>query len=389
MHRLRGGHGAFVAVLIALAAASLLLTSPAVGVDNAIWGTFIIANTPVQIWASSHFGQVLDYLVFANLRRIDGTVTAFTAMGAVSYAMGLVYLAGLAVMATTLPRGRRIAFLVVGAASPITVFLHGEEEIPYYPYPLLVLAVALYRRWTPEERRRRGSLVAALGGLAAAFHGGGLFFLPGILALRVAAESAPRAIGTTLRAGFDAGVAFFGPTGALFVFYVLTFPGVAIVPGDAGGGGQQRLFVPLFGEIPAYHEFRAYSFFSGTHLAEVLAISVMGAPALWLLAAAAIPRGRELAALIRADAALWILAGCGLAFATFFYAGVSILITQSILVPILSLAQVLALVTLAELDGPLWRRLYPLLLALTVAATAFDWLHAGANAPTWWSSCCP
>ena len=71
------------------------------------------------------------------------------------------------------------------------------------------------------------------------------------------------------------------------------------------------------------------------------------------------------------------MAGCGLVFVLFFYAGVSVLVTQSILVPALSLAQVLATLTLTTIDPRPWRRSFPILTAATMAATAFAWTHAG------------
>ena len=371
-----------MAVVAVTAVGYLLASGPLVGTDNAGWARHIVADTPRQIWASSHFGQVLNYLVLEGLAWLDPGVTAFTAMRLVSYGMGLLYVAALALLATTSPGRGRIAFFIIGALSPITVFLHGEEEIPYYPFPVLLLVAALWRRAGRAQGAERGGALAALGGLAAAFHGVGLFFLPGIAALGWGAGSARRSARERVLATLDSMVMFFGPTGALFVFYVLAFPVVSIFPGDAGGGGQRTLFVPLFGTIPAFHEFRAYSFFSLTHLQDVALVVVMGAPALLVLAAWAVARGRSVAAQLRADAPLWVLAGCGLVFVTFFYPGVSVFVTQSILVPALSLAQVLAALTLVSADSAPWRRSFPALLLVTVAATAFDWAHAGTNATT-------
>jgi len=295
VQRIRAEDHLFVAVVAVTAVGYLLASSPLVGTDNAGWARHIVADTPRQIWASSHFGQVLNYLVLEGLAWLDPAVTAFTAMRLVSYGMGLLYVAALALLATTSPGRGRIAFFIIGALSPLTVFLHGEEEIPYYPFPVLLLVAALWRRAGRAQGVKQGGALSALGGLAAAFHGVGLFFLPGIAALGWGTGSARRSAHERVRATLDSMVMFFGPTGALFVFYVLAFPVVSIFPGDAGGGGQRTLFVPLFGTIAAFHEFRAYSFFSLTHLQDVALLVVMGAPALLVLAAWAVARGRSVA----------------------------------------------------------------------------------------------
>ncbi|HVR88206.1 MAG TPA: hypothetical protein VHG53_01510 [Candidatus Limnocylindria bacterium] len=51
--------------------------------------------------------------------------------------------------------------------------------------------------------------------------------------------------------------------------------------------------------------------------------------------------------------------------------------TQSILVPALSLAQALSALTLITVDRTPWRRSFPMLVIATAAATAFGWTHAG------------
>ena len=367
----------FASVVAVTAVGYLLVAGPSVGADNEVWGRKIVGETPQLIWASSHFGQVTDYFVLEALRWFEPTVGVFTAMRVVSFAMGLIYLAALALLATTVPRNARVPLFVVGALSPITVFLHGEEEIPYYPFAFLLLAAALWRRLDPSGRERWAVPLAGLGGIAAAFHGVGLFFLPGIVALRWGMDSMLRSARERVVGVLGSALGFFGPTGVLFILYVLVFPGVTIFPGDATGGAQQRLFVPLLGTIPAVPGFRAYAFFSLTHLQDVALLLAMGAPALVVLVAWAAVRRDEVRAVLRADAPLWVMAGCGLVFVLFFYAGVSVLVTQSILVPALSLAQVLATLTLTTIDPRPWRRSFPILIAVTIAATTFAWTHAG------------
>ena len=364
----------------AAAIASLLATSPLVGADNATWARSIIADTPHQIWASSHFGQVLNYAVLFLLTRVDPAFTPIASMRIVSYAIGLLYVAALGLLATTVPTRGRVAFFVIGVVSPLTVFLHGEEEIAYYPFPVLVLVAALWRRAQARQGGVSGTGLAALGGLAAALHGVGLFFVPGIIALSSRTLGGGRSLSRRVLASAEPLLIFFGANGALFILYVLAFPSGSIVPGDAGGGGQRTLFVPLFGTIPTFNEFREYSFFSLAHLQDVVMLLCMGAPALLVLGAVAVRARHAVAAAVRADAPIWVLAGCGIALVLFYYPGVSIFVTQSILVSSLALAQTLAALVLVSTDDSPWRRSFPVLLVVTVAATAFDWTHAGTNA---------
>lgn len=370
--------GRVFGVVVALTAALyLLVPGPAVGQDNVGWARSIVAQTPQQIWASSHFGQVVDYVVLTVLRALEPSASGFTAMRAVSFGMGLVYLAALAVLSTSVPRPARIPLFIVGAVSPISVFLHGEEEIPYYPFPLLVLVAALWRTMDAPARARWLSPLAGMAGIAAALHGVGLFFLPGVLALPVTARSVAGPVRDRVITLVGTALAFFGPTGALFILYVLVFPGVTIFPGDASGGGQQRLFVPLLGAIPEIGEFRAYSFFSLTHLGDVALLIVSGAPALVCLVAWTVARRTGIGAIVREDKALWVMAACGILFVTFYYAGVSVFVTASILIPALSIAQLVAALTLLSVDErPLWRS-FPILAISSVAATVFVWTHTG------------
>lgn len=380
MRRLSGGDSVFAVVVAVTSIGSLLATSPLVGSDNSTWARSIIADTPQHVWASSHFGQVLDYLVLKALSWREPATTAIATMRLVSYAFGLLYITAIALLATGLPSRGRVAFFIIGVISPLTVFLHGEEEIAYYPFPVLILVMAIWRRTGGSHAGALDAVLTALGGVAAALHGVGLFFLPGIIGLGWRSGVTVQSLRDRIVVTLHSFLVFFGPSGVLFVLYILAFPAGSIVPGDAGGGGQRTLFVPLFGTIPAFNEFRAYSFFSLTHLQDVAMVMGMGAPALLTLGVAAIVARRTVIDQLRADGPLWGLAGCGILFVIFYYAGVSIFVTQSILVSALSVAQTLAAVTLLTADARPWRRSFPALLIVTVAATAFDWTHAGTNA---------
>lgn len=373
-------------LLVPLAIASLFLTqSPPVPANNVWWGRTIVANTPQQIWLSSHFGQVLDFIVLQAGRLSDLTFTAHDAMSIVSYANGVVYIAALVVLGIGQGRGAQVRLMIAGMVSPITVYLRGDEEMGAYPFPLLILVAGLALVW--RERLRIYHVVTdLLAGVAAAAHGSGLFFLPGIVALRWAAERPrhPERLTLGLRL-LDTSAIFFAPAGALLIAYVLIFRTTAIVGGDATGGSWGTLLLPLVGTLHASRpEFQDYTFWSIQHAEDVLTMLGFGAPAflslVGLVSLGLRRRDRGLIASIRMDWAVWTLGVMGLVLTVWMYPAGGMMLQAFILVPALSILQTLALRLLVAGHGArAWLWPFLPLLAVSAAASAFLWYRWAEN----------
>ena len=350
---------------------------------NRTWADGIIDGTPSLIWASSHLGQVWNFFVVTAL-----DVNAHRAMRLTSYLLGILYLAACAILASTLERRGQVPFFLVASVSPITVFLHGAEEVGFYPAPVLMLALALHRRWPVLEGGRRIA-VFALPGIAAALHGVGLFFLPGVVLLdvlervRVGTAGVGGALRDATVRGLGVTLTFFGPAGALFIAYVVLFRHVSIFPGDAGGGSQGGVIMLPFQSFPARTiagvDYRAYAFFSPEHLLDVLATAAMGAPAFCLLLGLLPLLHRPVWAVVRRELGRWSLALAGLLYALIAYTGAGLTATIFLLVPVLSLLQVMSLVAFFSVDTRPWTRSLPLLLLPTLTATAFVWSRQAAG----------
>lgn len=366
----------FAALIVITAIVYVTIPAPPVHSASAFWSESLVARANTLIFASSHFGQVLDHLTLQIARALFGPSFAVVrAMSLVTDGMGLVYLGALAVFASTLERDRRIPLFILGAVSPVNVFLHGDAALGAFAAPFALLAVALYRSWDDRIRSERAAIPAIVAGLGAALHGAGLIFLPGVLALQIAADRA-RSWGAVARSAIAAGAAFFGPNGALLVFYVLAFKNVTIIPGDANGGtagGQIQEFIFPFQSIPAQGAFRAYAFFSWLHLVDVVTALAMGVPALAAVLAFALLRRRDVGFAIRQHAPEWILGAMGVVLVIILYPGVGIIADQYFLVPELAVLQVLSLGLVLELGRAPWRGVFWPLLAITLGATIVDW----------------
>ena len=365
----------FVAIVLATAVIYLAIDPPPVHSVNAFWLSLVErANT--LIFASSHLGQVLDYLVLqAGRATIGFPFTPVRAMAVVTYGAGLLYLGVLAAFASTLGRDRRIPMFLLGAVSPVTVFLHGDASLGALPAPFALLALTLYRIWNGRADRSLLAIPAIVAGIGAALHGAALILLPGVIALQLAIDKA-RSIGAVARATGASGALFFGPTGALFIFYVLAFKTVQIIPGDANGGtggGQTQLFILPFQSIQATGGFRAYDFFSWIHLTDVLTMLAMGVPALAVAIAAVAVRPRAVLGNIKRRAPEWIFSAMGAVLVMTLYPGFGIIAAQYYLVPELALLQIMSLGLVFELGPTVWRWAFVPALITTLAATVFDW----------------
>jgi len=362
-------------VLLGLAAALFffLVLGPPVPKYNAAWGDYIVEETPLVIWGSSHFGQVANYALLQAGRLAYPDFDAHQALALASYLMGLVYLVAIAILALPLPRTRQVGFFIIASLSPITVFFHGDEELGAYPFPFLLLALGLHRIWKGEPGERDVA-VSLLGGLGAALHGVGLFFLPGVIALRLAASRAGRSLRYRALISAEATATFFGVSGALVVLYIVAFKNVRFVPGDAGGAGQGTLLLPLLGSVPARGEFQAYSFFSLVHLWDIATILLLGAPAFCLFVLVALFQRQSAWSGVRSTWEQWILASLGLVITAWLYPAGGMLAAAFMLVPSVSLLQALSLLGFATAEDPrLWIRAFVPLLAGSSLATAVLW----------------
>ena len=136
---------------------------------------------------------------------------------------------------------------------------------------------------------------------------------------------------------------------------------------------QIQEFIFPFQSIPAQAAFRAYAFFSWLHLVDVLTALAMGVPALAAVLAFALMRRSAVAGSIRRDAPQWIVGRMGVVLVVILYPGVGIIADQYFLVPELAVLQILSLgLVLYQGRRPWLEVLWPLL-ALTLAATAYDW----------------
>ena len=366
----------FAALVLATAVVYLAIDPPPVHSANVFWSQSLIERANTVIWASSHFGQVLDYLVLqAGRATIGFPFTPVRAMAVVTYGAGLLYLASLAAFASTLGRDRRIPMFLLGSVSPVTVFLHGDASLGALPAPFALLALTLFRIRDGHSDRAQAAIPAIVAGIGAALHGAALILLPGVIALQIAADRA-RSLGAIARSAIGGGASFFGPTGALLIFYVLAFRNVTIIPGDANGGtagGQVQLFILPFQNIPANGGFRAYAFFSWLHLTDVLTMLAMGVPAFAAVIATVAVRPRDALGSMRRRAPEWVMGAMGVVVVVTLYPGVGIIAGQYALVPGLALLQVLSLGLVLELDPTSWRWTFAPMLVATLAATVFDW----------------
>lgn len=339
------------------------------------WGESLVRGTPTEIWFSSHLGQVLNYGVLTVVRAtIAPEFTAFQAIALDSYLMGLLYLLAIVLLAQSLDRGSQGLFVVLAAVSPVTILFHGHRgSFVGYPVPFLLLAVGLYRLWRDRPRERQ-LVVSYLGGLGAALHGLGLFFLPGILLMHLAAEPGiwRRPAAFAVRTA-EALSLFFGVSGAAILVYVLLFKEVSIFPGDAHGG-TSGLLLPLFSEVPATVGFRAYSFFSLQHLRDVAVMLLWGAPALCLALAYAPFRRALVAQDLRSNAVLWFLGLMGLIFVVWWYPAVDVVVAANGAVAALAVLQTLSLLFLFTVHVGRWRVVwFAALLAANATALAVMW----------------
>ncbi len=361
----------------------LAIDPPPVHSANVFWSKSLVERANTLIFASSHFGQVLDYLVLqAGRATIGFPFTPVRAMAVVTYGAGLLYLASLALFASTLGRERRVPMFVLGAVSPVTVFLHGDAALGALPAPFALLALTLFRIWSGHPDRSRLAIPALVAGIGAALHGAALILLPGVVALQIAADQA-RSFGAMARSAITGSAAFFGPSGALLIFYVLAFKNVTIIPGDANGGtagGQVQEFILPFQSIQAIGGFRAYAFFSWTHLTDVLTTLAMGVPALASVITLGALRPRTMLGSIKRRAPEWAFGAMGVVLVITFYPGIGIIADQYFLVPELAMLQILSLGLVVELGRTWWRWAFVPLLATTLAATVIDWQMYWAGA---------
>ena len=367
---------AFAILILATMATYLAIDPPPVHSANIFWSQSLVERANTLIFASSHFGQVLDYLVLqAGRATIGFPFTPVRAMAVVTYGAGLLYLATLALFASTLGRERRIPMFLLGSVSPVTVFLHGDASLGALPAPFALLSLTLFRIWSGRADRLPLAIPALVAGIGAALHGAALILLPGVVALQLAADRA-RSAGGVIRSAVAAGASFFGPSGALLVFYVLGFKNVTIIPGDASGGtagGQVQEFILPFQTIQANGGFRAYAFFSWLHLTDVVTAIAMGVPALAAVVAFVALRPRLTLGTIRRRAAEWVMGLMGVALVVTLYPGVGIVADQYFLVPELALLQVLSLGLVFEIGRTSWRWAFGPVLLVTLAATVVDW----------------
>ncbi len=339
------------------------------------WGEGIVEGTPTEIWFSSHLGQVLNYGVLVLVRAtLDADFSAFQAITLDAYLMGALYLLAVVLLARPLDRVGQSLFVVLAALSPVTMLFHGHRgSFIGYPVPFLLLAVSVYRlrRTGPRER---GLGIGSLGGLAAAFHGLGLFFLPGILLMHAAAEPGVwrRPVALALRIA-EAVSIFFGVSGAAVLLYMLRFPDVSIIPGDTHGG-VAPLLLPLFSEVPATVGFRAYAFFSPLHLGDIAVMLLWGAPALCMGLAYAPFRRAVVARELRTDPAPWLLGMMGLVFIVWWYPAVDVVVAASGAVAALAVLQTLSLFFLiAAHRGRARLTWFAVLLSADAVALAVMW----------------
>lgn len=338
------------------------------------WGERIVEGTPREIWFSSHLGQALNYGVLTLVRATVATdFSAFQAIALDAYLMGALYLLAIVVLARSLDATGQRLFVALAALSPVTILFHGHRgSFIGYPVPFLLLAVGVHRLWLDRPRERRLG-IGFLGGLAAALHGVGLFFLPGIL-LMYAAETGPwrRPAAFALRTA-EALSVFFGVSGAAVLLYMLCFRDVSIIPGDAHGGAAS-LLLPLFSEVPETVGFRAYSFFSLLHLSDIAVMLLWGAPALCMALAYAPFRRAVVARELRSDPAPWLLGLMGLLFIVWWYPAVDVVVAASGAVAALAVLQTLSLLFLIAAHRGTARLIwFAVLLSADAVALAVMW----------------
>lgn len=187
-------------------------------------------------------------------------------------------------------------WLVVGSTFLATavhlVFFRGSIENPPLSLPFAILFVSAAWRSFQEGNRDVGwprfTGTAALGAVAALFHGQCLFLLPAwwlSLSMRDG-----RRMSAMERAKWV--VAAIGMQGIFFVggLALISAFGYRVASGNALGGGDAAMFVPL----SSTGGFATFSFFSWAHFVRVANIALVGAPLFFV--AAAMSAGRRAAA---------------------------------------------------------------------------------------------
>ena len=170
------------------------------------------------------------------------------------------------------------------ATSTHLVFFRGFVEHPPLALPLVLLFVWCGCRYVAKPERSRLVATTAIITVAALVHGSALFLLPAWWITIGVADSDSRQRWQRLGVALGTHILVVGAC----VLIVLAV-GYRLSPGNAAGGGDGQMFVPLWSATG----FARFTFFSWAHLVQIANICAAGSPVFLAIGVASIGRPQE------------------------------------------------------------------------------------------------
>jgi len=327
-----------------------------------VWESSYIYKTPIRIQGSAHLGQTLNYFILTSCQKIfNEPFGSGLALRATSYLLSLIYLAGLFLLSLKIEDLKReCIFIVIGLVSPITMFFHG----------LLVLALYLSGKYVS----RYPFIISILGGLSAALHGGGLFFLPGIIVLNLSLlpDSAEK-MGEKIRSIIESFFVFFGAYGVFFLIYMMAK--IPVTPGDA-----DSVRLGVFGLIPLAFSL-SFTKLLGmlyAYTINTLAVLIHGAPSIFVLLFAIFigSKKNKRVELPHIPWQAWFFSGMGIVFVILFYSsGSGLAFDVDLYIPAVSIISLLCSFCICSINAE--KKVVVVLISLTlflnISMTGYIW----------------
>jgi len=324
------------------------------------WEGSLIYNTHNRIHGSAHLAHTLNYVILRFCQKVfNEPYGAELTLRTTSYLLSLVYLAVLLLFSSQLDSFKReCAFIISGILAPLAIFFHGYKEVGFYSYPFLLLILGLYL--SRKAVLKYPYLISLLGGLAAALHGVGLFFLPGIILINFSLLPPSVSRRDKVQNVVETIFLFFGAYGIFFLLYIME--SMTVVSGDANTVKRE---IGYFASLPLILN---YLFQNMKH---VIISLILGAPSFFVLISSIFLKKKKKLDL-KFPSVPWqacFFAGMGIIFMMVFH-GCGLAFDMDIYIPAMSLISILSTFIIFGVKGEKKLVRLCILITLTLNVTA-------------------